>query len=411
MQARFNKIFKKANEAKHRYKVMLGSAGSGKSVNVAQDYIIKLSDPKYAGCCLLVVRGTEVSHHNSTFAELTAAIKRLRLENIWESKMQPLSLRCKITGNVVLFRGCNDQRAVERLKSVSVPGGKITWVWIEESTELKHTDFEAIDDRLRGELPRGHYYQICLTFNPINSGHWIKSRLWDFESPDIFKHKSTYLDNKFIDEGYKRRMERRKEIDPEGYRVYALGEWGEVGGLIFTNVKFGDYARIEFEQYTMGTDWGFNHPHATLLIGWKDGNPYALREVIAQEKTTAEIIQLCDRAELPKDILMTCDSAEPDRIKDFKKAGYRAYPVRKEKNSVSNQITWLKNRTIYIDGRCTHLAKEIQGYKWRKSPTTGEYLEEPVNINDDAIAALRYGIEFVRKAGRVRTLKKWELGL
>ena len=271
---------------------------------------------------------------------------------------------------------------------------------------MKASDFEAIDDRLRGQLPDGHYYQITLSFNPVNAGHWIKSKLWDFESKDIFKLKTTYLDNKFVDSAYKSRMERRKETDPEGYRVYALGEWGEVGGLIFTNVGYGDYSKKEFDTYTLGTDWGFNHPHATLLIGWSDGDPYILNEIVVREKTTAEIIELCNNAGLPKDVLMVCDSAEPDRIREFKKAGYRAFPVKKEKNSVTNQITWLKNRKIYVDGRCGHFLKEIQAYKWRKNNTTGEYLDEPVAINDDAIAALRYGCEPIRKAVRLKTMSK-----
>ena len=37
----FNKIFKDFNETKCRYRVAKGSAGSGKSVNVAQDFIMK----------------------------------------------------------------------------------------------------------------------------------------------------------------------------------------------------------------------------------------------------------------------------------------------------------------------------------------------------------------------------------
>lgn len=41
---KFNRIFKPVNETHCRYRVVLGSAGSGKSVNVAQDFILKLSD-------------------------------------------------------------------------------------------------------------------------------------------------------------------------------------------------------------------------------------------------------------------------------------------------------------------------------------------------------------------------------
>jgi len=407
----FNKIFQSANESRHRYRVMLGSAGSGKSVNVAMDYIVKLSDPQYSGCSLLVVRGVEVSHLNSTFAELTGAIDKLGLNEIWDSKLNPLTIRNKINGNSIIFRGCSDQRAIERLKSVSVSTGKIVWVWIEEATELKDSDFDVIDDRLRGKLPDEHYYQITLTFNPINSSHWIKTQLWDYESKDIFKHKSTYLDNKYIDIEYKARMLRRKELDPEGYEVYGLGNWGEVGGLVFPNVTIGDYKDKEFEQFTLGTDFGFNHSHVTVLIGWYDGEPYVIREIVVTGKTTTEIIELCNRAQMPKNVLMFCDSAEPDRIKDFKKAGYKAYPVSKEKNSISNQINWLKNRRIYIDGRCQGIQKEIQAYKWRKDPISGEYTDEPVKYNDDCVKALIYGCEPVRKQVKVKSMSKKDFNI
>jgi phage terminase large subunit len=409
--ARFNKVFRSANETRARYRVMLGSAGSGKSVNVALDYILKLSSPEYSGCSLLVVRGVEVSHLNSTFAELTGAIQALELGGLWESRLNPLSIRNKTNGNSIIFRGCSDQRAVERLKSVSVPTGKITWAWLEEATEIRNSDFDIIDDRLRGKLPDGQYYQITLSFNPINSGHWIKSKLWDYDSADIFKHRSTYLENSFIDDAYKARMLRRKELDPEGYQVYGLGEWGEVGGLVFPAVSVGEYRHMDFEQYSIGTDFGFNHAHATVLIGWRDDEPYVLREVVVTGKTTAEIISLCEKAEIPKNVLMFCDSAEPDRIKEFKVAGYKAYPVSKEKNSVSNQIAWLKNRHIYIDGRCQCLQKEIQGYKWRKDPTSGDYMDEPVKVGDDAVKALIYGCEPVRKAVRLQSMYKGELGI
>lgn len=409
--ARLNKVFREANESKARYRVMLGSAGSGKSVNAAMDYVLKLSRPEYTGCNLLVVRGTEVSHQNSTFAELQSAINKMELGGIWESRLNPLTIRNKNNGNMVIFRGCSDQRAIERLKSVTVPSGKITWCWLEEATELRNTDFEIIDDRLRGQLPDGHYYQITLTFNPVSASSWIKSQLWDYQSPDIFTHKSTYLDNSFIDDAYKARMLRRREIDPEGYRVYGLGEWGEVGGLVFTAVSFGDYRGLEFDDYSMGSDFGWNHAHCTVLIGWRDGCPYVIREVYVTGKTTGEIIRECEKEGMPKNVLMFCDSAEPDRIKEFKAAGYKAYPVSKEKNSVSNQIAWLKNRHIYIDGRCQNLLKEIQSYKWRKDPVSGEYMDEPVKIGDDAVKALIYGCEPHRKAVRLESMGKGELGL
>lgn len=111
-----------------------------------------------------------------------------------------------MTRNTIIFRGFSDERARERVKSVTVETGKLTWVWIEEATELQESDVDIIDDRLRGKLPENLYYQITFSFNPISVSHWIKRRFWDWESQDVYKCHSTYLDNRFIDEAYHRRM-------------------------------------------------------------------------------------------------------------------------------------------------------------------------------------------------------------
>lgn len=68
----------------------------------------------------------------------------------------------------------NDEKQREKLKSITFQRGKLTDVWCEEATELTQADLEIIDDRLRGELPEGQFYQIRLTFNPVNKNHWIK---------------------------------------------------------------------------------------------------------------------------------------------------------------------------------------------------------------------------------------------
>ena len=96
---------------------------------------------------------------------------------------------------------------------------------------------------------------------------------------------------------------------------------------------------------------------------------------------------------------MWCDSAEPDRIKMWQKAGYRARGVDKggSQGSVKAQIDYLKQRRIFIHPSCKNTIKELQQWKWKKDERSGEYLDEPVPVMDDAMAALRYGIEGWRK--------------
>lgn len=408
-----NPVFKEFNKTKARYRLAVGSAGSGKSVDIALDFILKLSSQKYKGANLLCVRQTETSHKDSTFAELCNAINACGLQDYWEVKTTPMSMSCKLTGSTILFRGFSDQRARERVKSITVPVGKLTWIWCEEACEIQKSDINILDDRLRGELPDNLYYQITMSTNPVNASSWLKTDFWDWDSPDVFKCHSTYLDNRFCDEEYHKRMMRRKEVDPEGYRVYGLGEWGETEGIILSNYKIEDLQLNYdvYDSYHYAQDFGFNHANCILEVAFKDDEIYVLRELYVHEKDTSEIIELANKMQLNKSKLMYCDSAEPDRIQMFRKAGYHAVPVSKEPNSVHAQIDYLKQHKIHINGSCLNTIKEIQAWKWKKDKVSGEYLDEPVDEFDDAMACLRYCIEPYRKNRKLKTMSKSQLGL
>lgn len=395
-----NRVFKAPDQSQKRYIVMKGSAGSGKSVDTAQHYILRLmSDP---GRNLLCVRKSDVTNRDSTFAELQGAIFRMfgeQYKKYWYINSSDMRLECIANHNQIFFRGVNDEKQREKLKSIAVKRGKLTDVWIEEATELTQSDFEIIDDRLRGELPEGQFYQIRLTFNPVSSSHWIKKHFFDRADPDVFTHHSTYKDNRFIDDAYYRRMERRKEVDPDGYRIYGLGEWGEVGGLILTNYVVEDFdtSPERFDYMVNSQDFGYNHADCIGEVGFKDGELYLCREIYEFEKDTGELIEMADKRGFNKSLTMWCDSAEPDRIKMWRKAGYKARGVKKEPNSVRAQIDYLKLHKIHIHPSCINTIKEIQQWKWKKNDKTNEYLDEPVNFFDDAMAMLRYSIEEERK--------------
>lgn len=384
---------------------MKGSAGSGKSVDTAQNYILRLM--KDSGRNLVCIRKSDITNRDSTYAELTGAVYRMfgdKADRYWNINLSPLSLTCRANGNQIIFRGMNDEKQREKLKSITFQKGKLTDVWIEEATEITQQDFEIIDDRLRGELPEGQFYQIRCTFNPVNRNHWIKKVFFDRLDPNVLTHHSTYLDNRFIDAAYRERMMRRKEVDPEGYRIYGLGEWGEIGGIILNNWRIEDIPR-EFNNYddiALGQDFGFNHANAILLLGWKDDDIYILDELYVFEKDTSEIIEMANNHGIPKDKIMFCDSAEPDRIRMWQKAGFKARKVKKERTTnrqkyQSVQIDWLKQRRIHIHPSCINTIKEIEQWKWKKDERTGEYLDEPVPFQDDAMAAMRYGVESWRK--------------
>lgn len=187
---------------------------------------------KYPLANALCVRQTFNTLQDSCWADLHWAAARLGVTHLWEFTVSPLKATYKPTGQVVLFRGLDDPL---RLASVTVSVGVLCWAWLEEAYEIPtESDFDMIDDVIRGQMPEGYFKQLTLTFNPWSHTTWIKKRFFDHApDPDILAMTTNYKCNEWLDEADHRRFERMKEENPDRYRVAGLGDWGVTGNTIF----------------------------------------------------------------------------------------------------------------------------------------------------------------------------------
>ncbi|WP_216624796.1 hypothetical protein [Paenibacillus foliorum] len=67
-------------------------------MNIAQDFILKLSDLKYKGASLLVVRKVDATNRYSTFVELRGAIFCIfgpKWQKYWRIIQSPLELKTR----------------------------------------------------------------------------------------------------------------------------------------------------------------------------------------------------------------------------------------------------------------------------------------------------------------------------
>jgi phage terminase large subunit len=298
-----------------------------------------------------------------------------------------MEITCR-NGNQIIFTGLDD---VEKLKSIA----GITDIWVEEASEITQEDFTQLDLRLRGKS--AYPMQITLSFNPISALSWIKSFFFDKPKDNSARFKTTYKDNDFLDEEYKNVIEDLKNQDPTYYQIYALGEWGVLGNLVFTNYAFEDipYKEEDFDAIYQGLDFGFNHPSAFIKVGFKDDELYVYDELYEKGLTNAELIdEVAKIAHKKKQII--ADNAEPARIKEFRQHGLNVQASVKGKGSVKDGIDWLKRKKIHISKQCPNLLAEMQQYSY-KEDKDGNVQDEPVEFKDDAIAALRYAIEPVRR--------------
>lgn len=225
----FNKAYIPYLDCNERFLIFYGGSGSGKSHFVVQRYIYKILKEKKLN--LLVIRKTGKTNRTSTFALFNQIINSWGLRKIFTFNQSDLRIRC-INGNEIVFSGLDD---VEKLKSITFKTGELTDIWIEEASEVDINDFRQLNIRLRGGKTTK---QMVLSFNPIDINHWIKKELIDTNKAVVLK--TTYKDNAFIDEAYKKELEDFKNTDPYYYTVYCLGEWGVYGKSIFNSLKISE---------------------------------------------------------------------------------------------------------------------------------------------------------------------------
>ena len=214
---------------KGRYRVCKGSRASKKSKTTALNIIYRMM--QYPDSNTLVVRKTFATLRDSCYSDLQWATYRLGVNHLWDFTTSPLYAIYTLTGQRIFFRGMDDTM---KLTSISVPKGYLCWVWLEEAYEIdKESDFDMLDESVRGEIPPHLFKQITITFNPWSASHWLKKRFFDTESEDTLAKTTNYLCNEWLDESDRQKFEKMKEHNPKRYKVAGLGDWGIDGGQVF----------------------------------------------------------------------------------------------------------------------------------------------------------------------------------
>ena len=383
MEVELNPAYKPATKTKSRYRVLYGGAGSGKSHFMAQETLLNmLSSSDYS---YLVVRKTGRTLRNSVFRLLTEMIVEAELSPYFTINKTEMTITCA-NGSSLITSGLDD---VEKLKSVA----NVNRLWVEEASEISEKDFNQLDLRLRGQSKIG--YQLTLTFNPISETHWLKKSFFDVGRPNSFVLKTTYKNNLFLDEQYIQTLLQLEKEDYQYYRIYALGEWGSIGNIIYSNWEKQDLSDIKdtFDNLYNGVDFGFaSDPTAFVRVHLdnKRKTIYILDEFALRGLFIDDVANEL-KGRMGNEYI-TCDSAEPRSVQDLKRNDIRALPAKKGPGSIEHGIKWLQGHKIIVDESCTEIISELSTYKY-KEDKDGNVIAKPVDANNHILDALRYALE------------------
>ncbi len=361
-----------------RYLISFGGAGSSKSYSTAQKILFRiLSEDNHR---FLVARKTGRSLKRSVFQLFRDIVNDWKLSDLFSVNLTDLSIVCRANGNSIVMSGLDD---VEKLKSIQ----GISSIWIEEASEITEDDFTQLDLRLRGHT--SNYRQIVLTFNPVSNLLWIKKRFFDNTDDDAVIIHSTFEDNQFLDNDYKKILAKLAGQNKNLHDIYARGVWGNRKGLIFTEYELIEDLPTDYEFRTYGIDFGFNHPQ-TLIEARIIGDSIYIKELFYKSQTlVADLIGFMKQEGIKQDAVMYADSTNPDKIVTIQNAGFRRYyPAKKD---VIASIDFIKSKKLYITSDSVNLIKELGIYSW-KLDKNGDAMEVPVKLFDDALDAVRYAV-------------------
>ena len=392
---------------KGRYRVVKGSRGSKKSTTTAMNIIYKMR--QYPLANTLVIRRVFNTHKDSTWTQLKWAANNLGVSHLWHFSKSPLEATYIPTGQKILFRGLDDPMSIT---SITVENGYLCWAWFEEAFQIMDEDsFNKVDMSIRGELPKGYYKQITVTFNPWSEKHWLKKRFFDVEDEDILAITTTYQCNEWLGDDDKSLFEKMKVNNPRRYNIEGLGNWGIAEGLVYENFieqefNYMDISKRPGTRAVFGLDFGYtNDPTAFIaaIVDTENKELYIFDEHYKKAMSNKDIADMIKYKGYSKEMIIA-DSAEPKSIDDIRKQGIRRLKAAaKGKDSILNGIQHIQDYKIIVHPKCENTILELNNYIWDNKD--GVILNKPVDNYNHLMDALRYAMETIKSSNKLKSIK------
>lgn len=383
----------------HTHYDLSGGRGSLKSSCVS--LVVPLLIIANSGTHAVVLRKVANTIRDSVYSQYIWAIGELGMAAYWDTKVSPLELIYKPTGQKIMFRGADDPM---KIKSIKVPFGYIAVTHFEEKDQFAGR--EEIRTILQSTMRGGSKFWNFESYNPpISRDNWANKDTLEKRS-DRLCHKSTYLQAppEWLGEQFILEAEYLKETNERAYQHEYLGIPVGTGGNVFENIETREITDDEikrFDRIYSGVDWGYYpDPWAFNQMHFDSARRilYIFGELTAYKKGNQETAAMLREYGVKNTDIITADSAEPKSVSDYRTYGLLCYGAQKGPGSVEYSMKWLQSLTkIVIDPeRCPDTNDEFVSYEYERTKD-GEIMSGYPDRDDHHISAVRYAMEQVWK--------------
>lgn len=389
----FHQAIRDIRDKEHLEYVFKGGRGSTKSTTVGMTIVelMKNNHDIHAVVCRKV--GNTIK--DSVYNKIKWAIGKQEFTEEFDSKLSPMEITLKATGQKIYFRGADDP---DKIKSINPEFGYIGILWFEELDQFAGP--EEIRKIEQSAIRGGNLAWIFKSFNPPKTmNNWANKYVLEPKENRIV-HSSTYLNvpkgwlgQPFIDEA-----EHLKEVNPNAYEHEYMGIANGNGGNVFEYLEIRDITDEEIshmDRIFPGVDYGWYPDAFCYLRTYYDSareKIYLIDELYVNKWSNSKTADWIKKKGYD-DYTMICDSAEPKSVNDFRDAGLPARGAIKGPGSIEYGFKFLQTKTLVIDPKRTPNAyKEITEYEYDRDKE-GNVISGYPDGNDHAISALRYAYE------------------
>lgn len=354
-----------------RYRIVQGGMRAGKTFAILQ-YLISLAE-QADDLVITVTSNYSTSLRLGAMRDFKLILKATGHETYFSENRTTHTFTCTPTGSIIEFVGLDEE--------LKARGASRDVLFVNEANRISYDVFDSLAKRT-SEF-------IFVDYNP-SSKFWVHDKL--VGKPDTSFDILTYLDNEEIPPKIRAEIEAHPK-DTNWWKVYGLGQIGELEGNIFHDWEFVEQIPYEKELLGYGLDFGFRPDPCALVSLWRvDDRLLAIEEWVTYELTPNEIVAKIKDTTIPG-ALIVADNARPEIIREMQQAGLQTVPCVKQENiggqkvGLLGQLEKMGEQKFLAYG--TILEEEYLDYRFVESKD-GTFKAKVPEGKDHCIDGLRY---------------------
>ena len=245
---------------------------------------------------------------------------------------------------------------------------------------------------------------VWMDWNP-SSEFWFYTEMLP-NRDDIDFITLTYLDNEALDESSKAEIEAHRH-NKAWWKVYALGQLGDVEGKIYKGWKIIDEIPHEARLVARWLDFGYtNDPTSIGDIYYYDGGYIADERLYQKGMLNKPIADFLLNLEDPQTIVIA-DSAEPKSIDDIRGYGVNIIGVSKKRGEVKSDtfVKWsiglVQDQAMSVTKRSIKTIDEYRKAMWLVDKDGRILNEEDPKCANHSLAGIRYVMVYLTAGSRL----------